>query len=98
MELKNVPVYAAAVEDNGKILELRMEPVKKDSILGNIYVGQVKELAENIQAAFVQIGDGQICYYPLSEQKDALFSNGFHRGESQKLRPGDQFLVQEIMN
>ena len=94
MELKNVPVYAAAVEDNGKILELRMEPVKKDSILGNIYVGQVKELAENIQAAFVQIGDGQICYYPLSEQKDALFSNGFHRGESQKLRPGDQFLVQ----
>ena len=50
-----------------KVLELRLEPADQKSILGNIYVGQVENLASNIRAAFVRFGDGKKGYLPLSE-------------------------------
>ena len=50
-----------------KVLELRLEPAEQKSILGNIYVGQVENLASNIRAAFVRFGDEKKGYLPLSE-------------------------------
>lgn len=42
-------------EEENQIMELRLEAASPQSILGNIYVGQVENIAANIQAAFVLI-------------------------------------------
>lgn len=92
MELCGNKCHACAIEEEGQIMELRLEAAARQSILGNIYVGQVENIASNIQAAFVQIAPGKRCYYPLSEAERAVFSAG--RKGNGPLRPGDELLVQ----
>ena len=55
MDIRQVPCYVCAYEEDGKVMELRMESICGKSSLGNIYVGQVENVAANIGAAFVQI-------------------------------------------
>ena len=50
------------------------------AVVGDIYLGRVKNLAKNIQAAFIEIGGGQVCYCNLE------------KGE--RVRPGEEFPVQ----
>lgn len=73
-------------------MELMLEEKGKKSILGNIYVGQVENIATNIQAAFVMIDPDTRCYLPLSDVKNPVFSSG--RTGDAPLRPGDMLLVQ----
>jgi len=67
MDIRQVPCYVCAYEEDDKIMELRMEPIGGKSSLGNIYVGQVENVAANIGAAFVQISANEKCYLQLSE-------------------------------
>ena len=82
----------AALSEEERIVEIRLESGQEKSILGNIYTGQVENIASNIQAAFVQIEPGKRCYYPLAEAQRAVFSAG--RKGNGPLRPGDELLVQ----
>ena len=90
--LDEVLCTVCAVFRDQKVVELRLEPSGKKNTLNNIYVGQVENIAANIQAAFVQIGPGKRCYYPLAEAQRAVFSAG--RKGNGPLRPGDELLVQ----
>lgn len=54
-----------------------------EDILDNIYVGKVKNIVENIGAAFVEYRPGALCFLPLYEYK----------GEK-KLVAGDELIVQ----
>ena len=92
MEIQGKPCKVCAVSEENHIVELRLEQEKEKSILGNIYVGQVENIAANIQAAFIQIAPGTRCYFPLSEAEHAIYSAG-RKGNS-PLRPGDTLLVQ----
>ena len=92
MEIHDVPCTVAALIEEERIVEVRLESDQEKSILGNIYTGQVENIASNIQAAFVQIGPGKRCYYPLAEAQRAVFSAG--RKGNGPLRPGDELLVQ----
>jgi len=87
-----VPCTVAALSEEERIVEIRLESDQGKSILGNIYTGQVENIASNIQAAFVQIEPGKRCYYPLAEAQRAVFSAG-RKGKG-PLRPGDELLVQ----
>ena len=82
----------AALSEGERIVEIRLESDQEKSIFGNIYTGQVENIASNIQAAFVQIEPGKRCYYPLAEAQRAVFSAG--RKGNGPLRPGDELLVQ----
>ena len=82
----------AALSEEERIVEIRLESDQEKSILGNIYTGQVENIASNIQAAFVQIEPGKRCYYSLAEAQRAVFSAG--RKGNGPLRPGDELLVQ----
>ena len=82
----------AALSEEERIVEIRLESDQEKSILGNIYTGQVENIASNIQAAFVQIEPGKRCYYPLAEAQRAVFSAG--RKGNGPLRPEDELLVQ----
>lgn len=92
MEIHGVSCTVAALSEEERIVEIRLESDQEKSILGNIYTGQVENIASNIQAAFVQIEPGKRCYYPLEEAQRAVFSAG--RKGNGPLRPGDELLVQ----
>ena len=92
MEIHGVPCTVAALSEENRIGEIRLESDQEKSILGNIYTGQVENIATKIQAAFVQIEPGKRCYYPLVEAQRAVFSAG--RKGNGPLRPGDELLVQ----
>lgn len=92
MEIHGVPCTVAALSEENRIVEIRLESDQEKSILGNIYTGQIENIASNIQAAFVQIEPGKRCYYPLAEAQRAVFSAG--RKGNGPLRPGDELLVQ----
>ena len=87
-----MPCTVAALSEEERIVEIRLESDQEKSILGNIYTGQVENIASNIQAAFVQIEPGKRCYYSLAEAQRAVFSAG-RKGHG-PLRPGDELLVQ----
>lgn len=92
MEIHGVSCTVAALSEEERIVEIRLESDQEKSILGNIYTGQIENIASNIQAAFVQIEPGKRCYYPLAEAQRAVFSAG--RKGNGPLRPGDELLVQ----
>lgn len=84
-------VLADALFEDGTLRELSLIPNGKKSILGNIYVGKVKNIVKNIQAAFVEIEDGILCYLPL---EDVVRPICVRSGKGAKLKEGDEILVQ----
>lgn len=92
MPIRGKTCLISALTNEKKAVELRIGTEKQQGILGNIYVAQVENIAENIQAAFVQIQKGQRCYLPLKEAAQAIYAG--NRKYSAKLCPGDEILVQ----
>lgn len=84
-------ILADALYENGTLAELSLVPNGKKSILGNIYVGKVKNIVKNIQAAFVEIEDGILCYLPL---EDVVRPICVRSGKGERLTEGDELLVQ----
>ena len=76
MELNGKNCHICAVEEEGQIMELRLEAATRQSLLGNIYVGQVENIASNIQAAFVLIAPGIRGYFPLQEAEHVIYASG----------------------
>ena len=86
MELGGNKCHACAIEEESQIMELRLETASRQSILGNIYVGQVENIASNIQAAFVLIAPGVRGYFPLQEAEQVIYASG--KAPGSPLRPG----------
>lgn len=80
-----------AFYESGRAVELSCLPAENPSILGNIYVGKVKNIAANINAAFIEIAGGQLCYYALGENEAPIFTVPKKKKE---LAAGDELLVQ----
>lgn len=82
------------VLENDEAVELHCtdaEENRQKAILGNIYVGKVKNIAANINAAFVEIAKGVECYYAIDENKNPIFT---HKMGKKPLCIGDELLVQ----
>lgn len=60
------------------------------SILGNIYIGKVKKIIKNLNAAFVDFSEGHTGYYSFTNNKVTFFADG-HTG---KVKEGDEIIVQ----
>ena len=89
--IKRLEVYAdKGTEEEHKFVTL--EPVGEKSSLGNIYVGQIENIAANIGAAFVQISAGEKCYLQLSDAPNAIYAS-VKKGD-RPLKAGDEILVQ----
>jgi len=63
------------------LVQVNIEEEASRSILGNIYLGKVKNIIKNINAAFVEIANKQICYMSLERQ-------------SATVKAGDEVIVQ----
>lgn len=79
--------------NNKDCLEISCDIEEERSLIGNIYVGKVKNIVKNIDAAFVEIKKGLLCFLPLSEVEGAIFTS--HK-ENAKLVVGDELLVQVL--
>lgn len=82
---------ATALYQEQKLLEIHLESLKEQSILGNIYVGRVKDVVKNLNAAFIEIIPGLPCYYSLEDLKDPLYVKKIN---SPGLVQGDEVVVQ----
>lgn len=78
--------------EEGKEVEIDMYNDEENLIYNNIYVARVKDIVTNINAAFLEIAPGQICYFSLDE-KNVLFLN---RKNTTKVCEGDLILVQVV--
>lgn len=88
-------ILTALMEDT-RAVQLDFED-EKPSILGNIYVGRVKDVVKNINAAFVDLGGGQTGYYSLDENPVPIYASGAAPGAAAPARPlrqGDEIVVQ----
>lgn len=83
--------FLAAAFDEKRMTQIQVEAVSKSSILGNIYIGRVENIATNIQAAFVNIAKGVSCFLPLEEAKNAVFKK---KNGKKDLCIGDELLVE----
>lgn len=73
------------------MVQVNVENATQRRILGNIYIGKVKNIVKNINAAFVEIADGIMCYLSLNEVQNPIFTN--HKKNS-KVVAGDELIVQ----
>lgn len=83
-----------AVLEDGVTMEFCLEPQAAPSLLGNIYIGKVKNLAPQIGAAFVEIAGGLVCHYSLQENTEHLIVNRTHSESRKPLVEGDEIIVQ----
>lgn len=63
-----------------------------ESILSAIFMAKVKNISKNINAAFVELFDGQMAFLPLEDVKDCSFLHSIDG----RLREGDEIPVQVI--
>lgn len=84
-------VLADVLYEDGNLMELSLIPEETVSLLGNIYIGKVKNIVKNIQAAFVEIEDGMLCYLPLEDIKAPVYTKP---KKQDRLVEGDELLVQ----
>lgn len=81
--------------ENDEIVEIHCDPAGSDAtvrhVLGNIYVGKVKNIVANIGAAFIEIESGVECYYDMSQAANAIFTRKIGK---KPLCIGDELIVQ----
>lgn len=81
----------ALLNEKNQMVEVSCEPEHQASILGNIYIGKVKDVVKNLNAAFIDIGGGIICYYSMEDLKKPLFTRKIGK---KPLCIGDELVVQ----
>lgn len=79
--------------EDGKIIQIQADPVDQDSILGNIYVGKVRNVVKNINAAFVEYQKGQMGYLSLNTAYLPLHTDGVPY-QPGRVCIGDEIIVQ----
>ncbi len=79
--------------ENDDIVEIHCSTLddKDTTMLGNIYVGRVKNIVANIRAAFIEIANGVECYYDLDHNLHPIFTKKIGK---KSLCIGDELLVQ----
>lgn len=85
-------IITAALE-NEKIVEFHCSEENETQRIqiGNIYVGRVKNIVANINAAFIEVVPGEECYYAIDENPTPIFTKKIGK---KPLCIGDELLVQ----
>ncbi|MDU6264407.1 MAG: ribonuclease E/G [Anaerocolumna aminovalerica] len=81
----------SAIYEGNDMVQVNIDHRESISILGNIYIGKVKNIVKNINAAFVEISGGKMCYLSLEEN---LYPIYIKPKQTDKLVVGDELLVQ----
>ncbi len=82
-----------ALWTDGQILRLSLDGKASPSLVNRIYVGKVKNIVKNIDAAFVEFEEGVTGYYSLAENQEHLYTSPDRPSDS-PLKAGDELVVQ----
>lgn len=82
----------ALLIQNDRLIEAFFLPEQAGKI-GAIYIGKVKNMVKNIEACFVEIAAGEICFLSLKNASTPYLLNRIYDG---RLLEGDELLVQVI--
>ena len=74
-----------------KTVEIHCDPDATAGLLGNIYIGRIKNIAKNIGAVFIEIAPGQVCHLALKDMQSPIYTK---KGASRLPQAGDELLVQ----
>jgi ribonuclease G len=90
----------SAFFDGMDMIQVSLNLANEDTILGNIYQGKVKNIVKNINAAFIEIADGRMCYYSMAENRSPIMSNQYEQKDeglpanNVQIKIGDELIVQ----
>lgn len=79
------------LQDDKRAVEIHCDQENPDWTLGNIYIGRIQKIVKNMNAAFVEISPGVICYLPLEDMQNPIYTK---KGTSKLPQQGDELLVQ----
>ena len=91
LKIADEKIRLSGLVSEQRLLEVRCEHPGLESILGNVYIGRVQNIVNNIKAAFIEISPGICCYYSLDKDPEAIFVKKL---PSPGLVQGDELLVQ----
>lgn len=95
-------VIISAFFEGKDMVQISLNAAEEEGILGNIYIGKVKNIVKNISAAFIEIEDGRMCYYSLGENRYPIMAKGQEYDENieviaeTNVKIGDELLVQVV--
>ena len=89
---KDDRILTIKIEDD-KIVSIQAESAESSGILGNVYVGKVRNVVKNINAAFVEFREGEMGYLSLKKYSDSIHTDGVPYQEGRVLI-GDEIIVQ----
>ena len=89
---KGSGVLSVKVED-GKIAQIQAQSENEESLLGNIYVGKVRNIVKNINAAFVEYELGKMAYLSLESRVCPIHTDGVV-SDGKRVLIGDEIIVQ----
>lgn len=75
----------------GRVLAASFFSNSAGSAIGAVHIGKIKNVAKNIDACFVEISGGEICFLPLKKAASPFLTNRVYDGG---LSEGDEILVQ----
>lgn len=81
------------------MVQVSVNASNEEGILGNIYLGKVKNIVKNINAAFIEIADGKMCYLALDENRYPIMAGSRDELDDRKLnmvkiKVGNELIVQ----
>lgn len=82
--------FLGILEEN-QLAELTFLQEDENDILGNIYIGKVKNIVQNLNAAFVEVKKDVLCFLSLKDNPEPFFTNS---KKNNKMVEGDEILVQ----
>lgn len=80
----------ACYYEEHSLSEIQILDSQSDSMLGNIYVAKVQNVVKNLEAAFVEIQPGVVCYYSIKDNQHRFLNPK----NTDKVVVGDELLVQ----
>ena len=91
MDFRGEVLLVSAKEERRPYLSVQYVREGEEKLLGNIYIGKVKNIRENIHCAFIEIAPGKMCYYDLEEGEPPIFTNP---KKDKIIKEGDEVVVQ----
>lgn len=86
-------MYLSAWAEDGRIRQIQADSLESKAVLGNIYVGKVRNVVKNINAAFIEFQKGQMGYLSLNDCKHPIHTDAVIRNDDRVLI-GDEIIVQ----
>ena len=77
--------------EGSRMIEAELRRADAETILNNIYIARVKNVAANLNAAFVEIAKGTVCYLPLEALRQPIFTKKLSK---QPIAAGEELVVQ----